>query len=139
MDEPIWHLEWNENLSVDNADIDREHRKFIDLVNDLNRSIADREDLPEIRNKMQLLLEDGKRHFAHEEKILKQHNYPEITQHAQEHRAIIENFDTIMDSLDEHTTMFQWVAAGLRVKAALIGHLLGTDMQYRDHLHSPTA
>ena len=136
MDEPIWHLEWNENLSVGDAEIDQEHRRFIDLVNDLNHSIIDRGDLPEIRNRMQSILDDGQRHFAHEEAILEQRNYPHTERHALEHQAIIENFDNILHDFNERTTMFQWIAAGLRVKAALIGHLLGADMQYRDYVRS---
>ena len=136
MEKQFWHLDWSENLSVGIPEIDREHRQFIKQINDLNQSIVDRGDLQEIRDKMQLILDNGKHHFCNEEAMLEQRNYPGAEHHAREHRAIIENFSRIMSGFSEQTMLYQWIAAGLRVKAALIGHLLGADMQYRDYLNS---
>ena len=37
---PIWRLDWNESLSMYIPEIDAEHQRFIQLVNELNEAIS---------------------------------------------------------------------------------------------------
>lgn len=130
---PIWRLDWDENLSVCIPEIDSEHRRFIRLVNDLNEAIVDRMGCTEIKKRMQRILDDATEHFAHEEALFRKWQYPNADEHAMKHRAVTGALHDIMGQFTRDSSEYEWVAAGLKVKDALIEHLLREDMKYRDY------
>lgn len=133
METEVWTLNWSDDLSVGIPEIDREHQQFVALVNDLNRAIVDRMDLAEIRKRLQSLLDNAKADATIEEAILRQRNHPHATDHAQSHQAMDMRMCAILDSLNEGSTLYEWIEASLQVKKILIGHLLNEDMKIRDH------
>lgn len=133
MTTPVWRLDWDESLSMCIPEIDAEHRRFIRLVNDLNEAIVDRLDVDEIRKRMQRVIDDAIEHFAHEEELFRKWNYPRAEEHAAVHAAIVQALNAIMSQFNQERSLYEWVAAGLRVKDALIQHLLVEDMKYRDY------
>jgi hemerythrin-like metal-binding protein len=136
MEQRIWQLEWNETLSVGIPEIDREHQVFSELVNDLNRAISYREGIPEIRRRMQLILDDAVQHFSHEENLLRQWHYPGVDEHAQKHAQALHDLADVMARFDERSLEYEWIAGGLKVKETLVDHLLTEDMKYRDYFRS---
>jgi hemerythrin len=50
-------------MSVGIPEIDEDHKHFIFLINELNRSIVDRKDPAEIKKRLQIIVEDAERHF----------------------------------------------------------------------------
>lgn len=129
---PVWRLEWDESLSVCISEIDAEHQRFILLVNELNEAIVDRLDHVEIQKRMQCILDDAAEHFAHEEALFKEWHYPGAEEHAMRHAEVTRALNDIMSQFDHDSTPYEWVAAGLKVKQALIEHILTEDMKYRD-------
>ncbi len=132
-DSPLWRLEWNEGLSVYIPEIDAEHRRFIQLVNDLNEAIIARMDQKVIRECMQAILDDAAAHFAHEEVLFRERGYPAAGEHTERHAQIMLALHEIMRRFEHGGTEYEWVEAGLQVKTALIDHILTEDMKYRDY------
>jgi hemerythrin len=66
---------------MSNAEIDAQHQYFIALTNKLNDAIIDRHDKTEIERIMHLMLEDALAHFAHEERLFIEMNYPRAEEH----------------------------------------------------------
>jgi len=99
-------------LSVGIPGVDEDHTRFITLVDGLNQAILDRKCLSEIRKCMQLLLDDADEHAQLTEKL----------------RA--------MDEFIANKTEYEWVAAVLKIKEALLDHLLNEDMKCRDYYRS---
>lgn len=130
---PIWELDWNESLSVGIPEIDAEHQHFIRLINELNEAIIEHMDLEEIKSRMQSVLDDAAAHFAHEEALFKEWGYPEARAHAQKHAQIMQALHKIMGGFERVMVEYDWIEAGLKVKQALIEHLLAEDMKYRDY------
>lgn len=128
-----WRLAWADELSVFIPEIDAEHKHFIMLVNELNAAIISRLGIEEIKRCMRAILDDAVVHFAHEEKLFKEWDYPDAHQHAQSHAEAIEYFQRIIDGFKHDGTDYEWIDAGLKVKNALICHLLAEDMKYRDY------
>lgn len=129
---PTWRLVWDEALSVYIPEIDAEHRQFIKLINELNEAIIARLDVEEIKKRMQAILDDAAAHFAHEEALFKAWHYPQAKEHAQKHAQVTLALHEMMGSFDRRVE-YEWIAAGLQVKQALIEHLLSEDMKYRDY------
>lgn len=130
MEPHIWKIKWNDGMSVGIPEIDEEHKRFASLVNEFNRAIVDRMDLGEIKNRLQLILEDAERHFAHEERLFKQWNYPEAKDHANIHAKITREIQAVMDKYLSYDLASEWIETGLQVKDILITHVLMEDMKY---------
>jgi len=129
-----WRLEWNEKLSMSIPEIDAEHQNFILLVNKLNEAIIGRMDVEQIKYRMQSILIDAEKHFAHEEALFKQWGYPDAEEHARRHAQVVQALNEIMGHFERGGVDYEWIEAGLKVKEALIMHLLNEDMKYRDYL-----
>ena len=72
IDTSPWRLEWNEGLSVHIPEIDAEHQQFLRLIYELNEAIIGRKDVKEIKERMQSLMDDAVKHFAHEEELFRE-------------------------------------------------------------------
>ena len=131
-----WRLEWNEKLSMSIPEIDAEHQNFILLVNKLNEAIVGRMDVEQIKYRMQSILIDAAKHFAHEEVLFKQWGYPDAEEHVKRHAEVVQAMNNIMGHFERGGVDYEWIDAGLKVKEALIMHLLHEDMKYRDYLYS---
>jgi hemerythrin-like metal-binding protein len=78
-------IEWNDELSVNNHQIDKEHQGFISIMNELNSSFLseDAEDL--ILKTLDRLNEYAENHLSNEEKLMKETGYPGAFVHKQRH------------------------------------------------------
>ena len=130
---PVWRLDWDESLSVHIPEIDAEHQHFIRLVNELNEAIAGRMGREKIVYCMQAIIDDAAAHFAHEEALFRELNYPDAEQHAQRHAEITQALHEIMRDFENRGLEYELIKAGLKVKQVLIEHILSEDMKYRDY------
>lgn len=80
-------VEWSEELSLNNEDIDAQHKKLFALTNELiNHSDADAHS--EIINEtLYELLQYVDVHFSDEEEMLAKINYPKLEEHRKIHRS----------------------------------------------------
>ncbi|TXT25030.1 MAG: sensory transduction histidine kinase [Gallionellaceae bacterium] len=129
---PVWRIDWTDELSVDNTEMDTEHRRFIALVNSLNEAILWRMELKQIKERMQAIVDDAMEHFAHEEALLKEWGHPDAEEHAKIHAQILADINEIMGRFGRDESEYAWIEAGLKLKHMLIEHLLTEDMKYRD-------
>lgn len=128
----IWKIVWNDGMSVGIPEIDEEHKRFCSLVNKFNRAIVDRLDLSEIKNRLQLILDDAEQHFAHEQRLFTKWNYPDADNHADMHAKITREFHAVMNKFISYDMVSGWIDAGLKIKDILITHVLVDDMKYAE-------
>ena len=128
-----WRLDWDESLSVYIPEIDSEHMHFIELINGLNQSIIERYGMEEIKSRLQSFLDDAAAHFAHEEALFKEWGYPDAEEHAKKHAQVTQALREIMEDFKFNSTEYKLIDAGLKVKKALIEHILIEDTKYRDY------
>ncbi len=132
MEPHTWKVEWNEGMSVGIHEIDADHKRFILLIDDLNRAIVDRMDLEYVKKRLQLILDDAARHFAHEEKLLQEWRYPDANEHAKKHAAALKSLEAIQEQLFAYKMTSEWIDVGLKVKDILINHMLTEDSKYAE-------
>lgn len=132
MNTPIWKIDWRDEMSVGIAEIDEDHKHFIKLINDLNRSIRERLSVSEIRSKLKILLEDAGSHFAREEQLFKDCSYPDTETHASRHADALLALQSIDSKFDSFRGNFEWIEAGMLIKHILITHILLEDMKYAE-------
>ena len=129
----LWQLKWDETLSIGIPEIDVDHQRFIHLINELNEAITSRMGGEEIKKRVRFMLEDAASHFAHEEALFKEWEYPEAAEHAKKHAQLIIAMNEIIGRLEHGCTEYVLIEDALHLKAALIDHLLSEDMKYRDY------
>ncbi len=133
MEHHTWKIEWDEKVSVGIPEIDADHKRFISLIDDLNRAILDRMEPEEIKKRLQFILDDTARHFAHEEKLLREWNYPDAEEHVRKHASVLNSLQAIQDQLFAYQMPAEWISVGIEVKDILINHLLMEDTKYAEY------
>jgi hemerythrin-like metal-binding protein len=132
MKRPTWQITWNDEMSVGIPEIDEDHKQFIISINEFNRSITDRKDPAEIKNRLQQIVDDAERHFIQEEKLFKEWQYPDTDGHASLHAQALNALKTIKEKFIPYGHDSGWINAGLRIKTVLIHHILTEDMKYAE-------
>ena len=132
-----WGTEWADALSMSNPEIDAEHKHFIDLVNKLNAEIASQgRDKDNILRIMDLILDDARAHFAHEERLFKEKAYPKAQGHSQIHTRLIAELEQGLKDIRNTDLIKRWVEIGLATETALVSHMVDEDTQYIEYLRT---
>lgn len=126
-------VEWKDDYSVGIDSIDQQHKKLLNLINQLQTAvdystgeIFEREALDE-------LVDYTKTHFTYEEGLLRDNDYPEFEAHKRQHEKMFEKVREVLTSYekDQDTAMSN---AAEFLKDWLINHINGTDKEYSDYL-----
>jgi hemerythrin len=124
-------LNWSEELSVGDPEVDAEHQRFIAMVNELNDAISQRKALEKIKKCMNAIIEDAEMHFAHELELFITQGRADVETHRNRHRHTLDALRELISSFDDDTTEYSWIEGGLRVKQILVEHLLEECEDYR--------
>lgn len=91
------HLVWNDHRhGVGIAAIDGEHQQIIDIINRINDHLTNGVGLENTWNAMDELLAFTRKHFAHEERIMAHHGYPDSPAHIAEHHKLLEQMGNLI-------------------------------------------
>ena len=83
------YVSWNKSFSVNNIEIDNQHKKLFELINKLHSSLKAGQGNTVLKPVLMELVEYVKVHFAHEEKLMKEKQYPDYDKHKQKHEEYI--------------------------------------------------
>ncbi|MEJ5366872.1 MAG: bacteriohemerythrin [Bryobacteraceae bacterium] len=122
-------VDWKPEYSVGHAEIDQQHRKLVDLINNLHETMklgGKPEDLKRILND---LVNYTRYHFGHEEKLMEKAGYPDLADHKRVHRAMVEQVEKFRKEVESSRTGFSIKLMGF-LKNWLTEHILGTDQKY---------
>ena len=77
--------------SVGVPEIDAQHAALIGLVNRLHQAMIQREDRDTLDAIMAELVAHTRRHFAYEEQLMSQHQYPAYAEHKADHDKLMQH------------------------------------------------
>jgi hemerythrin len=125
-------LVWDQVLSVENDEIDHDHRILVDLFNLLGRSVLEGESRAYVEAVLEELIRCTAWHFSHEERLMLKHGYDGLDEHRQEHRELMESVRELQEEIlrtgqleeKEFEYLEQW----------LTGHILVADMNFGEYL-----
>jgi hemerythrin len=78
-------VEWNEKLSVNVSIFDEEHRRLIEMLNELQAAMLKGKGADVSRQILARLASYTASHFRHEEEMMQRHAYPAFAAHKAEH------------------------------------------------------
>jgi len=100
-------LEWSEKYATDISVIDRDHKNLFLIVNVLHDSVESGSARTRLVSLLAALHEYVRKHFATEELLMRQANYPGLKDHMEKHRSLmqkvhgfVEQYEDDPDSID---------------------------------------
>ncbi|CAG0957889.1 bacteriohemerythrin [Geobacter sp.] len=82
-------ITWSDTLSVKVKQFDDQHKKLVDMVNQLFDAMKTGKGSQVMGDILKQLIAYTQTHFAAEERLLKQYAYPDFEAHKKEHNALV--------------------------------------------------
>lgn len=120
-------LEWHEEYTVGNEEMDKQHQHLFHIVNDLHNAIFAKKGKEELLHTLDRLVEFTKSHFADEERVMLANGDPRYQIHKGEHEMLIKQASEMGRELRKSGSSFSPDALAFLVKDCLIGHILYED------------
>ena len=126
-------MTWNQELSVGIEGIDRQHRRLMSLINEVDEVVQERGTYEQLAPALNEVIDYAKTHFSNEERLLEKNHSPDIGKHKKAHVRLLEELldwkkkaETIKaEALGEHMIFLRiWFP----------GHILGVDKKNAAYL-----
>ena len=127
-------IEWSHELSVGIAEIDQQHKRLIQMLNDL-ADAATKGKAREVAEKtLDEMVAYAGEHFRKEEQLMEQYGYPNLEGHIAAHRSFAKNVTEMREAQQSGNVMI-----GVKVLKYLSEwlnrHIKGTDKMYSAFLN----
>jgi hemerythrin len=128
-------LNWNESYSVKIAQIDSQHKKLVDIINNLHDSMKagkSKEVLGKILNQ---LIDYTANHFKTEEDLFDKYGYPDKIAHKRQHGDLVDQVLKFKANYESGKSVLSIDLMNF-LKEWLIQHMSGSDKKYSSYLNS---
>ncbi len=126
-------IAWDSRLELGIANIDKQHKRWVDLYNDLDAAIAEGKEEEAVRKTVDELVDYTTYHFRTEEALMRQAQYDEeeYELHVREHKVFTDQMIIFRDRLLVGFQRMSPEVVGY-LRDWLVTHITGTDRCYQD-------
>ncbi len=128
------YITWKDEYSVGIEAMDNDHKKLLDLINQLQTAVHYYTSKEFEQKALDELIDYTKTHFAREEQLMADNDYPDLEAHKLQHQQFIDKVDHLLNEYqkDSDDTI---VDALNFLKNWLVKHINGTDRGYANTLN----
>lgn len=130
---------WSPSYSVKISRFDDDHKHLLSLINALREAIAVRVGSAVVQPILDELADYATGHFAAEEALMEQAQFPGLSSHRTEHQEFVEQMGLIQKDVLRTGGRGQALALSVFLHEWLINHILDTDHLYIGHLDGAVA
>lgn len=112
---------WRDSYSIGIASIDSEHQQLFKLA----QEFFEADDKPLRTDCAMRLFRHTREHFDHEEQLMRDLGYPDLSAHVQQHNHLIDKLNEVADKIAKNTLASIDLKAFLT--AWLVGHIVTFD------------
>lgn len=123
-------MEWNTKLSVGVNTFDEEHKVLVGMVNELFDAVQAGHGREVLGGIVDRLIAYTANHFAHEERFMTLHKYPDLAAHKAEHEALVKQVLDVQAKYHSGATATLSIDVLNFLKNWLVKHIQGTDKKY---------
>jgi hemerythrin len=123
--------QWSESLSIGVPGVDEEHRRFLALIEDLDAAIAAHSRPHEIERRLQVIVQEARAHFDHENRKLSELHLPHAERHIAAHARLGSQLWDALRTCYAIEPSEDWAKKGLVIKQMLLDHFQLDDLKYR--------
>lgn len=124
---------WDPKLSVGIERLDRQHQRWIELMNELFTALHDGKGNELLETTFRNVTEYTETHFRDEETMLKAACYPRYAEHKAEHDGFVAELRELRQSHIEGTALLSVVVAK-KLTGWFFQHIGHSDQDYAPHL-----
>ena len=127
-------ITWGPMLAVGVKEIDEQHKKLIDLVNQLNEAMSAGKGKEALSPVLAELVRYTVYHFGTEERLMGQYHYEMSAEHKAEHKKLVEDVGAFKAKFDSGNAM---ISVGLMtfLRDWLSKHIMQTDKKFGQALN----
>lgn len=129
------YIDWNESYSVGIAEFDSQHKKLVDIINELHDAMKVGKGSTVVGTILKEMVKYTITHFSYEEKILDLHKYPKLAGQKAEHAYYVEKINAFVKEYESGIAMMS-IDVSQFLKDWLMKHIMGTDRDYSEYLNS---
>lgn len=129
-------MTWTEKLAVGVKVLDDDHKKLVDMVNQLYDAIVSGHGKDSLGKTLDGLIEYTKSHFAREEKFFVQTGYADTAAHKQQHADLTRQVLDVQQKYKAGVSGTLSLEVMNFLKNWLVTHIQGTDQKYGPYLNS---
>ncbi|MBE9502856.1 MAG: hemerythrin family protein [Proteobacteria bacterium] len=122
-------INWNDNMSVNVAEIDRQHKKLIDLINELYDGMMAGKSNEVLGKVLNELIKYTAEHFSTEERYFEKFNFPGALSHKDDHAELVKKITDFKTTFDAGKMVLSMDVMKF-LKGWLTNHIQGTDKKY---------
>ena len=127
------YVEWKQEYSVGIDSIDEQHKRLLNLINQLQTAVDYSTGDQFEREALDELVDYTKTHFKYEEGLMRDNDYPDFEPHKAQHEKMFKKVEEVLAEYEQdHDTAMSNAAEYL--KSWLINHINGTDKEYSSYL-----
>jgi hemerythrin len=128
-------ITWSDALSVSNPDIDQQHKKLVEMINDLHDAMRKGQTESVMANLFDRLLGYTAEHFSYEEQRMAACNYPHLFAHKVRHADLVRKTMVLHEKFasgNQHLNM----KVMRFLKDWIVNHIQKSDKDYMPYLQS---
>lgn len=128
-------IQWNQSFSVNINNIDNQHMKIVELINNLHDRMKEgkgKEALSTILNELTVYTVY---HFKTEEELFRKHKYPDTDAHVLEHSNLVQQVVQLKSDFESGKALLTMDVMNF-LKDWLSRHIAGSDKAYTAFLNS---
>ena len=122
-------FEWTDELSVKIKEIDDQHKKLIDMINDFYDGIQNKASKDNLVNLISSMADYTVYHFEKEESYMVKFNYENIDEHHKLHKGFVDKVLDLKNRLDTGKLVISIEVTSF-LKDWLKEHIMGEDPKY---------
>ncbi len=122
-------MDWSPDFSVKIKQFDDQHKKLVAMVNQLHDAMKLGKGAEVLGPTLDSLISYTASHFADEEKVMKQHCYPDFARHKVEHDKLTKQVLDLQKQYQTKKTALSVTVMSF-LKDWLSNHIKGDDMKY---------
>ncbi len=124
-------IKWEDKMSVKVKEIDEQHKKLVNMINELHEAMLERKSKEALGKIIDGLIEYTDIHFKTEEKYFDKFGYPEADAHKKEHQDFVKKVVDFKKGYDEGKLLLSLDVMNF-LKDWLVNHIMGSDQKYSD-------
>jgi hemerythrin len=122
-------INWSDSLSVNVKEIDLQHSKLIDMINELNQAMKIGKGKDSLGKILNGLISYTATHFKQEERYFDKYGYPDTVNHKKEHAAFVKKVTDFKDGFEKNNLAVTMEVMNF-LSDWLKNHIKGTDKKY---------
>ncbi|MFO8002581.1 MAG: bacteriohemerythrin [Marinilabilia sp.] len=126
-------IKWTKDLSVGNESLDKEHQRWIEILNDFYEGLKEGQSKEKLEELIVAMIDYTRYHFKNEEDFMASVNFPGLEDHKKAHEEYVEKITGFYDKMKNGKLILSLEVTNF-LKSWLINHIKGVDQQYADYV-----